>query len=241
MASVYVMCVLGESPTVLSNLLWWLASVEQQPVAGIEVWATGRGIGHLQQLVATEDWSALQRLTGPLPALQAGVEPASSFGFRVHPHTLEEAVLDDVRSADEAAAVSACLHDRVRTLRQELPEGIQLLGCLAGGRKTVSAALQTAFCLQARAQDRLVHVVFDAGVEAALRAAGAMGEYVFPTRTGRSSRGWSPRSRSWCTTCRFRGCGTWCRGGCRRCWRRRGGRRCGRRWRRTWGGMRGGC
>lgn len=180
MESVYVLCVLGESPTVLSNLLWWLAAVEQRPVAGIEVWATGRGARKLHRLVAGEAWSALQRVTGPMPALHSDAEPSSGYGFRAHPHTLDGLTLDDVRSAEEAAAVSASLHDRVRSLRRELPPAIPLVGCLAGGRKTVSAALQTAFSMQARAADRLVHVVFDATVESALYAADRMPEYAFP-------------------------------------------------------------
>jgi len=180
MDTAYVLCVLGESPTVLTNLLWWLAALEKRPVAGIEVWATGSGIAHLRRLVATDEWAALQKVTGPQPQLQTDGDESSRYGFRAHPHTLDDTVLNDIRSAEEARSVNACLHDRVRQLREELPETTQLIGCLAGGRKTVSAALQTAFCLQARAQDRLVHVVFDARLEEALRAARTMGDYAFP-------------------------------------------------------------
>jgi len=180
MAPVYVLCILGESPTILSNLLWWLASQEGRPIAGIEVWATGRGARHVADLVTMGGWQRLQAITGRLPALTQDVEPACTYGFRLHVHHCDGRPLDDVRSAEEAGAVNARLHDRVRTLRRKLPDDIQLVGCLAGGRKTVSAALQTAFCLQARPADRLVHVVFDAGLEAALRRERRMGEYVFP-------------------------------------------------------------
>lgn len=180
MESVYVLVVLGESPAVLSELLWWLSVVERRPVAGIEVWATGRGAERLRRLTATPAWQALEERTGPLPALD-DVPPEASFGFRVHSFRLGDDVMDDVRSEAEAAAVSATLHDRLRALRGELPARIPILGCLAGGRKTVSAGLQTAFCLQAGPTDRLVHVVFDATVERVLRDHGRLQDFAFPS------------------------------------------------------------
>ncbi len=183
MDAAYVLCILGESPSILSNLLWWISTAEGRPIAGIEVWATGRGAQRLVDLTTLGGWGRLQAATGPLPTPRTGAEPASGYGFRVHCHQLDGRVLDDVRSAEEAAAVNATLHDRVRTLRHELPADIQLIGCLAGGRKTVSAAMQTAFCLQGRATDRLVHVVFEEAMEEALRMAGRHAEYVFPEPT----------------------------------------------------------
>jgi len=179
MSSAYIMCMLGSSPSILTNLLWWLATRERCAVAGIEVWVPRSGGDLLLELVASDGWRELQQHTGPLPSPELCEEPAHSYGFRVHHHRLASRVLDDVRTAEEAGAVNAALHDRVRALRHGLPADIQLLGCLAGGRKTVSAALQTAFCLQARAADRLVHVVLDERFEQVLRRAGE--PYTFPT------------------------------------------------------------
>ena len=180
MSGTYVLCILGESPSILSNLIWWLTVQEQHPIAGIEVWATGRGARRLADLTTLQGWERLQQAAGRLPQAAYGAAPACTFGFRVHRHRVDGAVIDDVRSAHEAAVVNATLHDRVRDLRQTLPEDIQLVGCLAGGRKTVSAALQTAFCLQARARDRLVHVVLDHAFEGRLRTDGRLAEFVFP-------------------------------------------------------------
>lgn len=181
MRSAYVLSTIGESPSILTELLWWLCCIERRSVAGIEVWATGRGSQRLRELVASDVWDALQGRAGPLPALQeVGSRPEASHGFRVHRFLHDGEVLDDVRTEGESASVSATLHDRVRQLRTELPERIPLLGCLAGGRKTVSAALQTAFCLQAGPADRLVHTVFDSALEGALRQRGRLHEFSFP-------------------------------------------------------------
>lgn len=193
---IYVLAVLGESPAVLSELLWWLAARERQPLAGIEAWTTGRGAEHLRDLVATEAWQALQSETGPLPALRGdGAEPAASYGFRIH-HFVDQdhRPLNDVRTKAEAELVSARLHDRVRSLRSELPDDIRLLGSLAGGRKTVSAALHTAFCLQAGANDRLVHVLLEAGFESWLREHGELRNYVAPSQAWEQRSG-VPRTR----------------------------------------------
>ncbi|MEZ4322844.1 MAG: CRISPR-associated ring nuclease [Myxococcota bacterium] len=183
----FVLAVLGDSPSVLSELLWWMAAVDRCPLAGIEVWTTRRGAARLRDLVASEGWSGLQRCTGPLPEPSFDADPSGRYGFRVHVFG-EHAALEDVRSERESAIVSATLHDRVRALRAELPAEIVLLGSLAGGRKTVSAALHTAFCLQGGPTDRLVHVLQDEGLERWLREQGRQREYAFPTD------GWAAQS-----------------------------------------------
>lgn len=181
MQGMYVLSTIGESPSILTELLWWLCTVERRPVAGIEVWATGRGARRVRALATGAAWRALQDRTGPLPALQPdGAAAEGGYGFRIHMFAHRGRVLHDVRSEGESASVSATLHDRVRELRSSLPDRIPILGCLAGGRKTVSAALHTAFCLQAGASDRLVHAVIDATLEAALRDGGRLDAYAFP-------------------------------------------------------------
>ena len=178
----YVFSVLGESPAVLSELLWWLCVKERAPIAGIEVWATGRGAERLRDLVASPAWAELERQTGPLPVLQPpGSEPDASHGFRVHVFQVDGVALDDVRSESESASVAARLHDRVRGLRSALAEHIDLVGSLAGGRKTVSASLQTAFCLQAGPRDRLVHVLLHPALEAELRQQGVLASFCAPS------------------------------------------------------------
>jgi CRISPR-associated protein (TIGR02584 family) len=177
----YVLAVLGESPAVLTELVWWLFTRERASIAGMEVWATGRGDRRLRQLAASETWARLESVVGRLPPLlPAGAAPSTDYGVRCHVLTREGLALDDVRTAADAGAVAAALHDRVRDVRHSLPQHIRLVGSLAGGRKTVSAALQTAFSLQARARDRLVHVLLDHELESWLRRSGRIEEYAFP-------------------------------------------------------------
>lgn len=181
-SSVYVLAVLGESPSVLTELLWWLCVVERRCLAGIEVWATQRGERLLRELVAGRSWQDLQDQTGPLPKLQpSGAPREAAHGFRAHVFHDGANALTDVRSEVQSAAVSAQLHDRVRELRGQLPLRIGLVGSLAGGRKTVSAALQTAFSLQAGPSDRLVHVLQDERLEAWLSRTGKRNAYSLPT------------------------------------------------------------
>ncbi len=187
---VYVLAVLGESPSVLTELLWWITVRERRPLAGIEAWGTSGGETLLRGLVQSDSWQRLQDATGPLPCLLPdSTPPDSSYGFRIHTFRLDNEPLTDVRTERHAALVSSVLHDRVRVLRRSLPGHIRLVGSLAGGRKTVSAALQTAFCLQARAEDRLVHVLLEPRMEAHLRQAGRLREFVKPSAAWEAESG----------------------------------------------------
>lgn len=180
--SVYVLAVVGQSPAVLTELLWWVARRRRQAIAGIEVWTTEGGAAALRALVAGPAWQRLQERIGRLPELApADTPPSATFGFRLHCHVVQGVVVKDVRTRQEALQVNKELHDRFSSLRRSLPSEIPVLGSLAGGRKTVSAALQNAFCLQALRSDELVHVLLDARLEAFLKESRRLPEYVFPT------------------------------------------------------------
>ena len=179
-SSVFVLAVSGESPAVVLELLWWLSTVERCHIAGIEIWTTARSEPALRELIQ-DVWDDFQDATVPLPSLDETGPPTAPGGFRVHVFQDGDIPLTDVRTKSEAACVSARLHDRVRELRDELPQSVRIVGSLAGGRKTMSAALQTAFCLQARRIDRLVHVLLDAKVEAFLWEHRRMREFAYPT------------------------------------------------------------
>ncbi|MCA9546104.1 MAG: hypothetical protein KC613_16985 [Myxococcales bacterium] len=73
--------------------------------------------------------------------------------------------MPDIRTPADADAMERQLHDRVRLLRQRLPEEVQLLASIAGGRKSMSASLYTAMALQAGANSRLVHVLTHPAIE----------------------------------------------------------------------------
>ena len=179
---VYVLATLGESPTVLTELLWWVLVEQRRTLAGLEVWATVQGRQLLADLVNGPLWTELQRQTGTLPTLLPfSMAPDATHGFRAHVFGGEANPLRDVRTEREATLVSGELHDRLRELRRTLPARTPILGSLAGGRKTVSAALQTAFSLQAGPSDRLVHVLQDERLEQALLEGGLRGRFAFPS------------------------------------------------------------
>lgn len=178
----YVFLVLGQSPAVLSELLWWLDKVENRSIAGIEVWCTSSAAKPLKEVLDSPEWTAFQHATQRLPPREpAGSPPDCDHGFRVHLFELDGTPLHDVRSEDAAQAVNATLHDRLRALRSRLREKTPIVACIAGGRKSVSAALQTAFTMQAGPTDRLVHVLQHPTLETYLRQQPDGRSYLFPT------------------------------------------------------------
>jgi CRISPR-associated protein (TIGR02584 family) len=180
----YVIATLGAAPAVLSELLWILVMREDADIVGLEVWTTGgdpppppSGQARLNTFDDAGQWSKLWTALGdrahrvPRPRQSVPLEavlPAIATGQRTwcvrvfgHPTPLA-----DVRTPEDALAMEIELHARVRHLRTHLPSDVVLLGSLAGGRKTMSAALQTAFILQSDLGDRLVHVLLHPELEA---------------------------------------------------------------------------
>lgn len=180
----YVIATLGAAPAVLSELLWILVMREDADIVGLEVWTTGgdpppppSGQARLNTFDDAGHWSKLWTALGdrahrvPRPRQSVPLEavlPAIATGQRTwcvrvfgHPTPLA-----DVRTPEDALAMEIELHARVRHLRTHLPSDVVLLGSLAGGRKTMSAALQTAFILQSDLGDRLVHVLLHPELEA---------------------------------------------------------------------------
>ncbi|MFK7931499.1 MAG: hypothetical protein AB8H79_25190, partial [Myxococcota bacterium] len=108
--AVYVMSVVGESPAVLSELLWHLRKVDKRHVAGVEIWATGRGEASLRSLWDSQEWATLREDGLAIPDLwPRDSPPGSTYGTRIHALTENGRVLDDVRTQAEAEAVSATL------------------------------------------------------------------------------------------------------------------------------------
>lgn len=184
----HVLTVLGTSPAIVAELLWCLVQEEDREIVGLELWTTGArnadgptGERKLfdalyPSVPAVEGmWGQLRASLGaladripPLPAERAGlraVHPGELAlderrpGLRLVVFDRDGEDMPDVRDGEDAAAMASALHDRIRDLRRDLPQDVDLVGCLAGGRKTMSSALQTAFSLQARRQDRLVHLL----------------------------------------------------------------------------------
>lgn len=154
----------GLAPQVVTEAAWSLARQHQPPLVprSVEIVATGVGEAAGRALLLGED--ARDPVTGAAVAHGAdrwGPFCQETFGHRVplsfHVPRVDGQPLPDVtgvgadrRFADVCYGLVARL-----TASGEPP----LVGSLAGGRKTLSAHLMTAFSVYARPQDRLVHVL----------------------------------------------------------------------------------
>lgn len=174
---VFVIAVLGGSPGVITELLWHLVQRDRANVVGIEIWTTagtdkaGASVLMNERHLFDTLWRELGSAADLVPELPADLSwtcpPTSTWdhrSFRLVAFQRAGGPLDDTRTPEDADLVDEQLHDRVRQLRQ-LPDEIGLVGSLAGGRKTMGSALQTAFALHARPRDRLVHVWVHPNIE----------------------------------------------------------------------------
>lgn len=190
---VYLIAAMGTSPGVLTELAWHLVRIGGHRVVGVEIWTTSFARKIVRnRLVEHGWWDDLRRAIGPdaLPPLHQGEDlgrevpcpdPGRSPSFRTYVFQHDGVPLEDVRGREDADAASEALYDRVRELRQQLPAHVQLIGSLAGGRKTMSASLQSAFSYQARPNDRLVHVLLHKTLED--QPYEVLSNYAFPRET----------------------------------------------------------
>jgi CRISPR-associated protein (TIGR02584 family) len=147
---------LGTSPGVLSETAWQLCVTERLHIHEIEVWTTTDGRDRVLQELNDGLWD---RLRAAMPAdedrarLQVNLTAAQIKVFQ----GADGEPLPDIRTADDSQQLLQQLCERVRELTAG--GGVTLFGSMAGGRKTMSAALQTAFELYAGRHDRLLHVL----------------------------------------------------------------------------------
>lgn len=182
--SVWVIAVLGHSPGVLTGLVWALCR-EGLDIVGIEVWTTTGGVARLEGDLRRPDdpWLALEgvvrprRFPRPPPpgtleehppprgdALARAVRQRTCFATNVLRSATGDR-LEDIRTLGDAEVLQEALYDRVEALTRDLPPEVQLVGSVAGGRKTMSAGLQAAFTMYAEPTARLVHVLVHPDIE----------------------------------------------------------------------------
>jgi CRISPR-associated protein (TIGR02584 family) len=175
----HVIALLGLSPAVITQLIWHLVHVEDCRVLGLDLWTTEssrtRYTGSQQLDPLHRFWDKLQEALGAradwIPA-----DPTAS----VTPFTHAGTALADIHTTEQSTAVLTQLQHAVRTRTAELPDHTPLIGGLSGGRKTMSAALMTAFVLHGRPQDRLVHISLNPAMDTHENRP-KLRNYAFPT------------------------------------------------------------
>ncbi len=192
---IYVVALLGESPGVLTELLWYLVAVERLRIAGCEIWTTAASIGEGTtrglRAIGPEAWDTLRQALGadadrvPTLPVDFTVEhdidaPLATGTCRVLVPAVGDRPLADTGTVGDAASFSRWAHARMEVVTRGHP---RVLGSLAGGRKAMSAVLHSAFTLYARRDDRLCHVLLHPTVEGRLREDRVLAAYRCPTTT----------------------------------------------------------
>lgn len=177
---VFVLALAGTSPAVVTELLWHLVAVERVAVVGVELWTTAGGPrSGIESLKAF--WSRFGELQASLGTScavpdrmpEGTLDPPTGWTgapfWLVAPRRPSGDAIDDIRTDDDAQSYAAQLHDRVRglchTADTRIPDDVELVGGMSGGRKTMGSGLLTAFSLQARSPARLLHVLAHPDVE----------------------------------------------------------------------------
>lgn len=156
----------GQSPQVLTETVWSLARQHQPSLfpSSVEVVTTATGKAHLRaRLLGDQQFDPV---TGnPVPEPENRWEPfcrdvlglSEPVPIHIHVPALQGMPLDDVQTLTDDAAFADLCYALVGRLTRE--HAVPIIGSIAGGRKTMSAHLMTAFSVFARPQDRLTHVL----------------------------------------------------------------------------------
>lgn len=166
-ANPYVLLIVtGESPQVVTETVWSLARQEDPPwhPEAVYVVTTAAGAAHTRALLLGEETRDPRRGT-PIespanrwaPFCHEVLGQDEPVPLHIEVPTAGGQALRDIRTPAHDTAFADVCYELVaaRTRPGEPP----LFGSIAGGRKTMSAHLMTAFCVYARPQDRLSHVL----------------------------------------------------------------------------------
>ncbi|HZT19210.1 MAG TPA: CRISPR-associated ring nuclease Csm6 [Dongiaceae bacterium] len=150
-----VLALSGLSPAVVTETLWALLAAGET-IGSVTIVSTARGADLARSRLLGENgriaalWSALG--AGRLPPVDLVVLRRRKGG-----------ALDDLASIADHLAATDAITALVRDLTGEGRPPLH--ASIAGGRKTMGAALTLAMTLYARPQDRLSHVLVDAALE----------------------------------------------------------------------------
>lgn len=161
-----LLAILGERPQVMTELIWSLAQDGAVPER-IIVLTTAHGeralraelLGDRSYRDFSDHWNdrwkpfCSQVLDSDPLDLEVEV-PLDSDGNKI----------EDIYDPDDGRHFENWCFDLVHSLTREI-DGPPLYGCIAGGRKTMTQDVTTAFTLYARGPDRLFHVIVPEKVE----------------------------------------------------------------------------
>jgi CRISPR-associated protein (TIGR02584 family) len=169
-----VVALVGVSPGVVTELLWWLVMREGVRVSGLELWGSERIRRDLTETLPglyAQLCTALGPRRDQVPRWNAASAVVHDAAAPIEPLQLffptgrDGRPIEDVANATAAEDFARALDRRMEILCSR-PEPV--VGSLAGGRKAMGSALHAAFTLRARSSDRLVHVLLHPAVERAL-------------------------------------------------------------------------
>ena len=119
---VYIIALLGTSPAVFSELLWWLHN-RDITIVGCEVWTTTMGNDRLNEALSQyfgEMYKSLPAVGGISVAKGTTNYRRSTENTSVRLEDWEVVILDDgdkdlddIRTMEDAAIVESCLYDRM--------------------------------------------------------------------------------------------------------------------------------
>ncbi|WP_022835024.1 CRISPR-associated ring nuclease Csm6 [Salisaeta longa] len=164
----YVMLIaVGFSPAVLTETVFAIyernRDVTRVP-ATVHVITTGKGEAFVRALLLGEDMrnpltsqpfeDAADRWT---PFCTEVLGLPNAVPLQIHVPTVDEQPLQDVLDRGDDTRFANLCYERVRALTGD--DALPLIGSIAGGRKTMSAHLMTAFSVYGRTEDRLTHIL----------------------------------------------------------------------------------
>lgn len=158
-----LVAVSGLTPQVITETLYYLTQKRDPPlaIAEIHVLTTQRGQQRMVADLLTPEVGHFYTF-----CTEYGLDPASIAFEAAHIHVFADAAgvpLDDIRTADDSAAVADQILAVIRRLTDD--PTTRLHCSLAGGRKTQSVLLGFALQLLGRPQDTLLHVLIDEALE----------------------------------------------------------------------------
>ncbi|TXG83027.1 MAG: TIGR02584 family CRISPR-associated protein [Sphingomonadales bacterium] len=142
---VHLLALVGLAPAVVAETAWALTR------AG----CTFNGVTLVTTVAGAQ--RARATLTGPEGAIARMLRPAAAPPIHLEIIARDGQPIDDIREPHDHHALVAVLDRLLRELTA--PDRPPLHASLAGGRKTMAAALGLAMSVHARAQDRLSHVL----------------------------------------------------------------------------------